>query len=150
MVFESSDIPLEEDIFKQKVDFVNTWTEWNADNSLILAKEQSSTGLQVTIYEVTKGNTFYLYYINLSHACLGGGTATAGNVSIALDNSGFGSIFRILSLSFLNDTKSGENQAVSFKMPLKLQEGTKIILVGHGSGVSLAQIMGVLKPKKVS
>jgi len=113
-----SDVPLEEDILKKKIEFVKSWVEWNAINSIQIIKFRGTTG---TLHTVPARRTFYITscYIDARDDS----ATTGGTVSIFKGASND----RIMSISTTPVTLTGVfTNSLNFSMPIRVEAGETV------------------------
>lgn len=147
MVFEGSDVPLEEDILKIKREFITTWLDWAAQN--LERVSQTVAGL-ATIFTVPENKTLYITTSWISWSSEASGATTNSNFAIVL--SAAAAINTILQSRkpAVNGIHGGE--ATCYPMPIKVESNQTVLLVG---GLAAADAVtsgftGFLVDKRIS
>tara|TARA_Y100000310_G_C20677257_1_gene813800 strand:+ start:2128 stop:2580 length:453 start_codon:yes stop_codon:yes gene_type:complete len=144
MVFEGQDVPLTEDVIKQRPrEFFPTLSELAADTKLQIVElfSQAGTG-SGTLFTVPENNTFFMTGINLS----GSNTAVAGSGFVGIESARFGNMFRIR-VAFSQNNSLSQN----FSMPLKFNAGEIILFeISGASVIGDGSIYGFVVPKEIS
>lgn len=141
MVLIGSDVPLEEDILKKPVEFVNSWVEWSAQNREQILRQNAATSGTATIFTVPAENTLWITSIQLS----GTKTGITGTFStLEIENR-----TTLASLTFVN---AGDNNSttISFPMPIKVEGGERIVVQGQTNCFARGIITGWIEPKRIN
>ena len=122
-----SKVPLEEDLIKKPIEFVKTWVEWNAINSLQIIKFRGTAG---TMYTVPEKKTLYItsaFIGTRDDSAVSGGTAA---IFIGGTND------RIINISTTPVTLEGINTMnMVYPMPIKV-EGGQTVEFSLSAGIS--------------
>lgn len=148
--FTGSDVPLEEDILKKKVEFFQTWKEWSARNRRqIIASGGGSAGGSTTILSVGENETLFLTSVQISGWCNGAGLGVTSEVEnvVITTQSGEQSI---ISLTFLDSEIMHSSSSTVFNMPIEIQAGSAISINHDTNSGSQVSITGWIEPKKIS
>lgn len=130
-----SDVPLEEDILKKKIEFVDGWVEWATKNREQIILSRSSEGV---IFTVPATSTLYITQAFLSATVPLGGTFSNMNISNQTP-------FLML------DCQGGTDSiSATYPMPIKV-EGGDFVQVGTG-GVNTTRcgFVGFIVPKRLN
>ena len=142
--FTGSDVPLEEDILKKKVEFVQTYFEWLSRGGEYRTFNQIQTAAATSTATIPADKVFIL--ISIQHfSDHEGGAAGNDNSEVSID--GVGKISRHLHL------RPNSGQAVSvfnYSIPLILTSGSKIRLTQSNNNMtSTFDATGFLLDKKL-
>lgn len=141
-----SNVPLEEDILRRKVEFVQSWIEWNAQNSEQIIRNNSANNSTEVIFTVPDNQTFFLTSACISVANQGTSANRVG--TLFRDNiSATDSVFLRVGC---HNAVSVNSISLSFPMPLKFESGS---VIQHNAGSttdSRACIQGFLVSKRIS
>lgn len=139
-----SDVPLEEDLIKKKVEFVRSWVEFHSDQDKQVIETRGTTG---TMFTVPDKNTLFITsaFIDLRNTnVISSGTvrifAGATNKVILQINSGSDSS-RAVGIA---------TNSLSYPMPIKIESGQTVELSISSSVGGFAGIQGFLIDKRIS
>lgn len=134
------DVPLEEDILKKPIEFVNGWVEWSAQNREQIIRElDRTTGGSSNLFTVPANHTFYITNLVLD----GLRNAVVGTtISLHFDGKD------LLKLN-LNPVDS-KTTTISYKMPIKLEAGSILTFSTNSTGVFFASVQGWIQPKRLN
>ena len=143
MVFSGEGVPLRENILKKDIEFVKNWLEWSAENRTQIIR---SGNADTVIFTVPQKTTLWItnVYLFLIHT-----TANTVSQGIGLQTSST-FIIRGLNGLGLGGTENTVDFSLSFRMPLKVEEGDIIFTNPYPEGKMSAGFMGFLVPKKIS
>lgn len=149
MVFEGSDVPLEEDILKKKVEFSTSWIEWAAQNfEQVFQKTTASSG---TFFTTPERKTLYITSAWIAYSDLAVGTTSNSEYVLSIGSAG------TATSSFLSLSKpnvNGDNGAISinFPMPIKVESNQVVRLTGGTSAAHqvTAGFIGFFVDKRIS
>ncbi len=142
-----SDVPLEEDLIKKKIEFVKSWTEWNAINSEQISKHLDRFNAIGTIYEVPENKTFFLTFAQI--VCYTTGVAPLGDKTSWIFAGATNNPIIKIDFPLRAAFEHGEANA-NFTMPLKFESGQKILLTAGTETFAHATLIGFLIDKKIS
>jgi len=149
MVFQGSDVPLEEDILKQPIEFVRSWLEWSADNREHIHRLVGGTATQ-TLFTVPDNNTFFITSATLSAINTSTVQSTAPILRIGgSSNTGVLITFNLPPQIVGADFPHGR-VSKDFTFPLKIEAGQIIQSVAATGNSYQASIIGFLVPKQIA
>ena len=156
-IFEGGDVSLTENIKKEKFDFVNTRSEWAANNRDQIVKFSAGSGTSSftkTIFEVPKG--FDLFITHASIGCSVIAPSVAGSSGAGLDIiKNTNSNEHIIGLALTNRLLTDLSYQISsnFSMPIKVPAGAIVSFRFGGVidlGNSVGTINGWLEPRRLA
>lgn len=139
-----SKVPLEEDLIKKKVEFIQTWVEWSAKNQEQVGSSVSRSGAgSTTIFTVPDKKTFFLTSLELS--CTQDATGTGAAQCLV------GSTRITLAIITTRIDPQIISISKNFSMPIRLESGEVISLQNQQAGQhSSSSIQGFLIDKRIS
>jgi len=141
MVELGSDVPLREDIIKRPIEFVKTWVEWSAKNRLQINKSKGVSGL---IFTVPDNNTLWI----TTAFCSLIETSGSAESAVEIGSSGGSGIVKLISAS---STATGEgNNAISFPMPIKVEQKLQVRAVSNGTTAGTWGFTGFVEPNFIT
>ena len=146
--FTGSDVPLEQDILKKKIEFIQSWTEFAAQNfdQVIRSAQRGTAGNQV-LFAVPENNTLFITsaWCSMIAHTIGGGTSTGG---ILIPNGVF------LVGVVLTGTSAGLNSnsnSLNLTMPVKIESGGLVQINNPDTFKrTAAGFTGFLVPKRIT
>lgn len=136
MVFEGSDVPLEEDILKkEKLDFFPTWIEWATQNfqQILRRSTRFNTDTIVIMYTVPANRVLFITSAQLSGES---GTITSAQAPSGINILLAGVSNFILHLDITRNNRTA-TAAASFPMPIKVEAGIAVRLTPIGSAAGI-------------
>ncbi len=143
--FTGSDVPLEEDILKKKVEFIQTWIEFAAQNFEQVIESANVTVNINNFFTVPDKKTLYITsaFIN-AFATVGLAAKAACNFQVLNDPE-----TKILAC-IIDGTITSQNISINFPMPLKFESGI-ILQIGVDSNMdAIVGFHGFLVDKLIS
>jgi len=133
----ASDVPLEEDILKKKIEFLTTWLEFAADNfEQINRSVADRTVGDHILFTVPVNETLFITNTTLSAAI------TTFSTSISVDPRGF---------ILLAAQGSGNHDFVAdYTMPIKVLGGERVRLAVGSGHTAAASFTGFIVPKRIT
>ena len=146
-----SDVPLEEDILKKKIDFVKTWLEWAAENREQKVQFLSASGGQSVNFVVANNITFFITNVHIDLSTETGATGGASSANLFIE--GTSKRLGILNHREINQQPLVSTYQMSFPMPIKIQANEKITFTVTGNinqALGHAIVSGFIIPKRIS
>jgi len=143
--FTGSDVPLTDDILKKAPpQFILSWVEWHAINSLKIYRTATASGSTTVMFTVPINKTLYITDANMSTTdSTGGGGIKTGRMFADQEGA---NIIECVS----NGANSGENLSVNLRMPMKIEEGGTISLIAPSNSLVRGTFHGFELDKKIS
>jgi len=146
MVFEGADIPLEEDILKKKVEFINTEAEFSGRNREQIHQTASRSSIgQVNVFSGARPtDTFFITGGSLSF------TNTSAGIGIAKLNisSTIGGTNTLLQLNV--GAGHTDSTSISFITPIKVDGAINVLAEQNTAGRVSGSLHGWIEAKKIS
>lgn len=145
--FTGSDVPLEEDILKKKIEFLTTWLDFASQN---FERSSHSVAGLATIFTVPENKTLYITTAWISWSSEATGATTNSNFAIVVQASAATNTILQSRKPAVNGIHGG--LATPYPMPIKVESGQPVLLVG---GLSAADAVtsgftGFLIDKRIS
>lgn len=152
-----SNVPLTEDVIKKPPkEFSPTFSEWAADNVEQIVRSALVAVPGIMNYTVPDKHTLFITSAWITALQISSASVRHGHVSIAFDNGNPAFTTILLGVAVDHENKAAPtvgNGSISFPMPIRVPEKSRMVLVIDGNLVGddqLAGFAGFLLPKKIS